>query len=99
MREEQARKKLAGMDDSLNDKTQAPPPSSGLRKTAADRQQEHKEAKEADEHARLAAEVEQLNSQLDKEKKKRLSQSVADATPKRAKPSAAAQRLLLGKSW
>ncbi len=55
------------------------------------------EAKEADARARLAAEVEQLKSQLDKEKKMRLSQSVAEPTPKRAKQSAAASRKKLAK--
>jgi UTP-glucose-1-phosphate uridylyltransferase len=40
----------------------------------------------------LAAEVEQLKSQLEKEKKRRLSQSVAEPTAKKPKPSAAASR-------
>jgi hypothetical protein len=91
--EEQARDELAGIEDSLNDKT--PPPSPGRRTTAADRQQVNKEAKEADQRARLAAEVEQLKSQLEKEKKRR--QSVAEPTQKRAKPSAAASRKKLVK--
>jgi hypothetical protein len=71
-----------------------PPPSPARRQTNAGRQQMHRESKEANERARLAAEVEQLKSQLGKEKKRRQSHS-AEPTPKRAKPSAAACR----KSW
>ena len=50
------------------------------------------DTKEAKERERLAAEVEQLKSQLEKEKKRRLSQSVAEPTAKKPKPSAAASR-------
>jgi hypothetical protein len=95
-REEQAREELTGMEDFLNEKT--PPPSPARRQTNADRQQVHMKAKESNERARLAAEVEQLKSQLEKEKKRRQSQSVAEPTPKRAKLSAAACRKKLVKS-
>ncbi len=78
------------MEESVNDKT--PPPSPGRRKTAANRQKVQKDTKEANEREKLAAEVEQLKSQVEKEKKRRLSQSVAVPTPKRAKPSAAVCR-------
>ncbi len=51
------------------------------------------DTKEAKERERLAAEVEQLKSQLEKEKKRRLSQSVAEPTTKNLPP------LLLEKNW
>jgi hypothetical protein len=76
------------MEDCLNEKTA--PPSPARRLTNALSQQVHRKAKEANELARLAADVEQLKSQLEKEKKRRQSQSVAESTPKQAKPSAAA---------
>jgi beta-phosphoglucomutase-like phosphatase (HAD superfamily) len=56
-------------------------------------QRERNTAKEtAEEHARLAAEVAQLKSQLEKVKKRKQSPNVVEPTPKRAKPSAAASR-------
>ena len=93
-REAQAREEMDGLEESVNDKTPAPspPPSPGLRRYATERQKVQNDTKEAKERERLAAEVEQLKSQLEKEKKRRLSQSVAEPTAKKPKPSAAASR-------
>jgi hypothetical protein len=93
-REAQAREEMEGMEESVNDKTPAPspPPSPGPRRYATERQKVQNDTKEAKERERLAAEVEQLKSQLEKEKKRRLSQSVAEPTAKKPKPSAAASR-------
>ena len=79
----------------MNDKT--PPPSPGRRKASASRQQVQRDTKEANECEQLAAEVEKLKSQLEKEKKRRLSQSVAEPTSQRAKTSASASRKKLVK--
>jgi hypothetical protein len=93
-REAQAREEMEGMEESVNDKTPAPSPprSPGPRRYATERQKVQNDTKEAKERERLAAEVEQLKSQLEKEKKRRLSQSVAEPTAKKPKPSAAASR-------
>jgi hypothetical protein len=93
-REAQAREELEGMEESVNDITldPSPPPSPGPRRNAAERQKVQNDTEGAKERERLAVEVEQLKSQLEKEKERRLSQSVAEPTAKKPKPSAAASR-------
>ncbi len=77
------------MGEGVNDKT--PPPSLHRRKTAAERQhmlREQNAAKEtAEEHARLAAEVAQLKSQLERRRTGKNSPSVEEPTPKRTAAS------------
>jgi hypothetical protein len=77
----------------------SPPPSPGPRRNATDRQKVQNDTKEAKERERLAPEVEQLKSQLEKEKKRRLSQSVAEPTAKNLARSLNLPPLLLGKNW